>query len=133
MKTLFKILLYIIVYGAIFAAGFVIGINNPDAGNRIVITSQCEGSGVQKSYSAVFESRDGVVIRDEKIEIANYTTTCKCFASDKNHDVTNVANVEFSSSDSSVIEEDCAESCHAYCLAHLAGFEFVDDATESEQ
>ncbi len=126
MKKFLKVMFMIIVYLAIFMAGYIVGNISNRYDNSVVITSECVGQGVQKSYSAIFESRDGVVIRDERIENATYTTTCKCWAADRRHDAMMVAETEFSSSNENDLHNTCSMACQAWCEYQLTGFKFAE-------
>ncbi len=121
-----KKILWAILYIIVFVMGFVVGMISDKYDNKIVITHECTGQGVQKTYSAIFESRDGVVIRDEKIENATYTTSCLCWASDRTHTATVVAETEFSSNDESELHNTCDTACAAWCEYQLADFKFAE-------
>lgn len=121
-----KKLLWAILYIAVFVAGWCAGTISNVRENKIVITSQCTGWGVQKSSSAFFESRDGVVIRDEKVANENYTTTCKCMASDRTHEATLVAQTEFSSNNAQDLRNTCDAACTAWCAQALTEFKFAE-------
>ncbi len=125
MKKILKVIIAIIIYAIIFGFGFAVGMYDKARRNTIEITGVCSGNGVMKSMTAVYESRDGVVIRDERVETAIYTTTCNCIAADRNHDATTITSVELSSSDVSV-HENCASVCDAYCASQLVEFKFTE-------
>ncbi len=123
MKNILKGILWFIIGAVIFGAGFWVGmIDNEN--NRIVITSACQGSHVQQTFTAVMESRDGVIIRDEQIATSTYSTTCTCYVSDKSHENFVADQIDFSTSDENVLNDSCEDACQAFCNARLAGFTF---------
>lgn len=123
MSKLFGWILNIIAMVAIFGAGFYIGMLD-NARDRITITSECAGSGVQKSFSASFESRDGQVIKNEKTESQIYTTRCLCYAQDRAHGRVLVDSVEISDVSADAAHAKCAADCQTMCEGRLETFSF---------
>ncbi len=123
MKNILKSVLGLIIGAVIFGAGFWVGMMDNDS-KRVVITSACHGSHVQQTFTAVFESRDGVIVRDDQITTSTYSTTCTCYVSDKRHENFVAEQIEFSTSDENVLNDSCDVACRAFCDARLAGFSF---------
>ncbi len=126
MKNFLKALVMIVVYLAIFLAGWIFGTLSNIYDNRVIITSECVGQGVQKSYSGIFESRDGVVVRDEKIENTTYTTTCKCSVSNRHNAPLVVVETEFSSNNADDLNNTCDAACDAWCKHQLVDYKFTE-------
>lgn len=124
MRKVFSWIINIILMALIFGAGFYVGILDNIYNNRIVITSQCAGSGVKKTMSANFERVDGQIIRDEKFETEIHTTRCLCYASDKTHKNLWVDTVEISADSADAAGAQCASGCQAMCEERLKEFTF---------
>lgn len=107
---------------ALFGTGFYIGTLDKANKNEITISSQCSGVGVQKTFSAKYESKNGEVIKNEKVETESYTSRCLCYVSTQDYENLWVDTVEFSGDTADIVKENCNTNCQKVCEERLAEF-----------
>ncbi len=109
----------------VFIAGFYIGTLDADA-NKVKITSQCAGIGVEKSFSSNYEKINGTVVRDEQNRSEKYTARCLCFASDATHKNIWVDTVELAGESADAVRKTCDTECQQLCEGRLVNFTFSE-------
>lgn len=117
--------LWIICIGFVFCAGFYIGTLDTDA-NKIKVSSQCTGIGVEKTFSANYERVGNEVIKDEKTNSETYTTRCLCFASNADHKDVWVDTIEISGDSEESVRNTCNSDCQNICETRLENFTFLE-------
>lgn len=117
--------LWIILLTFIFCAGFYIGTLDTNS-NKIKISSQCVGIGVEKTFSANYERINNDVIKDEKTNSEKYTTRCLCFASNATYKNMWVDTIEINGDSEDDVKNTCNKDCQSICESRLENFTFLD-------
>lgn len=107
---------------ALFGTGFYIGTLDKADKNEIKISSQCSGVGVQKTFSAKYETKNGEVVKNEKVATESYTARCLCYVSTQEYENLWVDTVEFSADSADAVKEKCNADCQKVCEDRLAEF-----------
>lgn len=122
MRKLLYIILSIALICGLFAAGFYFGTLDSKEKSKIIITSQCAGTGVQKSFSAKYETKNGKVVKDEQVKSEQYTTRCLCYVSSDTYEKLWVDTVEMSANSADAVKAECEANCQKVCEERLAEF-----------
>lgn len=125
MRKFLTLCVWIICAAIIFFAGFYIGTLDTDD-QKIKITSQCAGIGVERSFSANYERVGDKVIKDEKNNSEKYTTRCLCFASNAEHENLWVDTVELYGETEEAVRAQCNSDCQKLCEERLSFFTFAE-------
>lgn len=107
---------------ALFGTGFYIGTLDTAKENEVKITSQCSGVGVQKSFSAKYETKNGKVVKDEQIKSEKYTTKCLCYFSNRQYENLWVDTIEMSGNSADKVKSVCNQNCQKLCEERLSEF-----------
>ena len=122
MRKILYILLGIVIICSLFGIGFYVGTLDNKEKNEITITSQCVGSGGQKSFSAKYETKNGKVVKDEQVKSEQYTTRCLCYVSNDTYEKLWVDTVEMSADSANAVKAECEANCQKVCEERLAEF-----------
>lgn len=122
MRKILYILLGIVIICSLFGIGFYVGTLDNKEKNEITITSQCVGSGVQKSFSAKYETKNGKVVKDEQVKSEQYTTRCLCYVSNDMYEKLWVDTVEMYADSADAVKAECETNCQKVCEERLAEF-----------
>ena len=123
MRKFLYVILGIVIICGLFGAGFYVGtLDNKETKSEMKITSQCAGSGIQKSFSAKYETKNGKVVKDEQVKSEQYTTRCLCYVSNDTYEKLWVDTVEMYADSADAVKAECETNCQKVCEERLAEF-----------
>lgn len=122
MRKVLYIILSVLIICGLFGIGFYIGTLDNKKEHETVITSECVGTGVQKSFSAAYETQNGKVIKDEQTKTKRYSTRCLCYVSNQTYQNLWVDFVEMYADSADAVKTECETNCQKICEERLSEF-----------